>query len=69
MLIIQQLDLSTNTIDIELVDATGRVIKTTQILQGTTFTAFDVSTLYSGTYYVRIKNNGAVTTHSVIIAE
>lgn len=69
MIIIQQLDLSTNTIDVELIDATGRVIKTTQILQGATFSAFDVSTLYSGTYYVRIKNNNAITTHSIIIAE
>jgi hypothetical protein len=69
MVIIQQLDLSPNTIEIELVDATGKVVKTTQILQGSTFSSFDVSTLYSGTYYVRIKNNSAVTTHSLIITE
>ena len=69
MIIIQQLGLAVNTISVELLDLQGRVVKTSEIVQGSTFSAFDVSTLYSGTYYVRINNGGAVTTRQVIITE
>jgi hypothetical protein len=69
MIIIQQLGLAVNTISVELLDLQGRVVKTSEIVQGSTFSAFDVSTLYSGTYYVKINNGGAVTTRQVIITE
>ena len=69
MIIIQQLGLAANTITVELLDIQGRMVKTSEIVQGSTFSAFDISTLYSGTYYVRINNGGALSTRQVIINE
>lgn len=69
MIVIQQTDLSVSTIDVELLDSHGKILKTTQILQGTTFTAFDVSTLYSGSYYIRIKDRGKIESFPIMIAQ
>lgn len=69
MIIIQQLGLAANTITVELLDIQGRMVKTSEIVQGSTFSAFDISTLYSGTYCVRINNGGALSTRQVIINE
>lgn len=69
VIMVQSSDLHSNNIDIELVDATGRVLQTQTILQGSTLCYFDVATLYSGSYFVRVKNGANNSTFTVTIAE
>lgn len=69
VVVVQSSDLHTNNIDIELVDATGRVLQTETILQGSTLCYFNVSTLYSGNYFVKVKNGASNSTFKVTITE
>lgn len=69
ILIVQQLNLTSNSVEVQLIDAQGRLVQSNQILQGSTFCSFDVSTMYSGTYYVKIINGATNSTHKVMITE
>lgn len=52
---------------IQLFDMTGRLIRTTQIPQGSTLAYFDTQTLYSGEYYVIVSNGHETLTKKIII--
>lgn len=52
-------------LDISLVDLQGREIATTEIRAGQTIAYFDVSTIYSGTYLIRIASAGSKITKTV----
>lgn len=52
---------------VELIDLAGKIINQTQIKEGQTIAYFDVQTLYSGTYVVRISNEKTVSTHQVVV--
>jgi hypothetical protein len=69
ILVVQSSGLTEQNIVAELVDATGKTVQTQTINQGSTLCYFDVSTLYSGTYFIKINSGAKTTTHSVVIAE
>jgi len=69
VLIVQSSGLQAQNIVAELVDATGKTIQTQTIYQGSTICHFNVSTLYSGTYFIKINNGQLTKSYSVIIAE
>ena len=69
VLIVQSSGLQEGNIVAELVDATGKSIQTQTIYQGSTICYFNVSTLYSGTYFIKINNGQLTKSYSVIIAE
>jgi hypothetical protein len=69
ILVVQSSGLTEQNIVAELVDATGKTVQTQTINQGSTLCYFDVSTLYSGTYFIKINTGAKTTTHSVVIAE
>lgn len=69
VLVVQSLGLHTNNIDVELIDLTGKVIQNQTIYQGSTLCYFNVATLYSGKYFIKVHNGSSDTTYPVIIAE
>lgn len=69
VLIVQSSGLQAQNIVVELIDATGKTIQTQTIYQGSTICHFNVSTLYSGTYFIKINNGQLTKSYSVIIAE
>ena len=53
--------------DMELIDMAGKIVNSTQINKGSTIGYFDLQTIYSGTYLVRIfSENGSVTKKVVV---
>ncbi len=66
---IQLNHLTANNITLELYDLTGKLLQTSQILQGSTITYFDTRTLYEGTYLVKIIDNGNVVTKKIVVAK
>jgi hypothetical protein len=69
VLIVQSSGIQEGNVIAELVDATGKTIQTQTIYQGSTICYFNVSTLYSGTYFIKINNGQLTKSYSVIIAE
>lgn len=55
------------SLEIELVDLTGRVVDRTQINSGQTIAYFNVETIYSGTYIVRLSTSNFTTIRKVIV--
>jgi hypothetical protein len=53
LLILQVNGLNKKDIEVELFDITGKLVGKQKILQGSTLTYFDVSTLYSGIYFLK----------------
>lgn len=68
IIVIQALGFHSNTINIELIDATGRLIQTQSILPGSTLSYLNTSTCYKGSYIVRVTNDQSVATYPVVIA-
>lgn len=56
LLILQVNGLNKKDIELELFDITGKLVGKQNILQGSTLTYFDVSTLYSGIYFLKAEN-------------
>jgi hypothetical protein len=54
---------------VDLIDMNARVIKSTKILKGSTIAYFDVQTIYSGTYIVKVYANGVERKEQLIIAK
>ncbi len=69
VLVVQSSGLQEQNIVVELVDLTGKTVQTQTIYQGSTICHFNVSTLYSGTYFIKINNGSSTTSYSVVIAE
>lgn len=67
LIAIQVLDLLTDDLNVELVDVSGKIVKDTKIHKGSTIAYFDVQTVYSGIYYVRISNKDFSRTTKVVI--
>ena len=59
--------LVTDTLKIELYDASGKLLKTTTIYPGSTIAYFDVQTLYAGVYLIKITDDFKSITKKVII--
>lgn len=52
---------------VDLIDMTGRTVASTQINTGQTIAYFNVDTIYSGSYIVRISNEHSVTDKKIMI--
>jgi hypothetical protein len=52
---------------IDLLDATGRLVSTSKINKGQTISYFDTQTLYAGTYLVKIYNRNFAVTKKVVV--
>jgi hypothetical protein len=57
-----------NNVTVELYDLTGKLIQTTQILQGSTIWYLDTRTLYNGEYFITISDGQQRITKPVVIA-
>ena len=56
-----------NDLKVELIDELGKVIKTSQIFQGSTLSVIETDTVYNGLYFIRISNDKESKTFKVII--
>lgn len=56
-----------NDLKIELIDELGKVVKTSQILQGSTLSIIETDSLYNGIYFLKISDNTRVKTYKVVI--
>lgn len=52
---------------VELIDELGKIVKTGQILQGSTLSIIETDTVYNGIYFVKISNKNYAKTYKVII--
>ena len=64
---IQLNGLINSKLNLELIDLTGKIIKTTTINSGSTIGYFDTATLYSGTYIIHISNDQQTIIKKVMI--
>jgi hypothetical protein len=67
LIAIQVQGLVKNDMEISLVDMVGKIIETKTIFKGQTIAYFDVSTVYSGTYFVKVSIDDMVTTKQVVV--
>jgi hypothetical protein len=56
-----------NDLKLELIDALGKVVKTSAILQGSTLSIIETVDIYDGLYFVRISNGKESKSYKVII--
>ena len=56
-----------NDLKVELIDELGKVVKTSQILQGSTLSIIETDTVYNGLYFIRISNKNESKSYKVII--
>ena len=67
LIAIQVGELVKEDLEVELFDITGKKVQSTKINKGQTVTFFDVQTLYSGVYIVKISNGNLQTTRKVVL--
>jgi hypothetical protein len=56
-----------SNLKVELIDELGKVVKTSQILQGSTLSIIETDTVYNGLYFLKISNNKESKTFKLII--
>jgi hypothetical protein len=69
LIAIQLGTLSKGNMQVQLIDVTGRIVKETVLVQGSTIAYFETATLYSGTYSVRISDGRKMINRKVVIVE
>lgn len=62
-----QLQMAENNLKVELIDELGKVVKTSEILQGSTLSIIETETVYNGLYFLRISSDKESKTFKVII--
>lgn len=62
-----QTDLLDRNLDVSLVDELGKVIKKQQILQGSTLTIFDLTTVYNGIYFLKVSDGKNDKAYKIIV--
>lgn len=67
ILAIQVGTLVKENLSVDLLDVSGKVIKSTAVNAGQTLAFFDLQTVYSGTYFIKIYNNQFSTTRKVVV--
>lgn len=67
LIAIQVGGLVTEQMEISLVDMLGKVVATKTIFEGQTIAYFDVSTVYSGAYYIRIASGDFQSVSKIIV--
>lgn len=66
-IVIQMTGLVSSTIKIQLYDLQGKLLRTAQILPGSTISYLDTETLYSGNYLVKIVDGMQTSTHKIVV--
>lgn len=69
LLIVQVNGLNKSSVQVELLDLNGRLIKKQTINQGSTIGYIDVSTIYAGNYLLRLTSLDQVKTIPIVISE
>jgi len=69
LLVIQAGNLVSNDMEIQLLDATGKLVKTSKINKGSTIAYFDIRTVYAGTYFINVLNGDKKITEKIIITK
>lgn len=64
-----QTNTAENDITVDVIDALGKIVKTTKIIQGSTLSIIETDNLYNGTYIVRILDGSKSKTTKLIIAK
>lgn len=67
LIAIQLKGMNKETIQVELIDLTGKLILNTEIVPGTTIGYLNIETLYNGTYQIRLKNKTNEWTKKIVI--
>ena len=62
-----QSQMAENDLKVELIDELGKVVKTSQIPQGSTLSIIETETVYNGLYFIRISNEKVSKSYKVII--
>jgi hypothetical protein len=62
-----QTDLVQSNLKVEIINELGQIVKTTEILQGSTLSIIETDTLYNGIYFVKISDGKNTKSHKVII--
>jgi hypothetical protein len=62
-----QTDLVESNLKVEMFNELGQIVKTTEILQGSTLSIIETDTLYNGIYFVKISDGKNTKSHKVII--
>ncbi|HIF15038.1 MAG TPA: T9SS type A sorting domain-containing protein, partial [Bacteroidetes bacterium] len=57
LIAIQVGQLVKNDLNLELIDMSGRIVKTSKINTGSTIAFFDIQTLYEGAYFIKLSNS------------
>jgi len=53
---------------VELLDMQGKLVQTQTLFQGSTLCYFDMRTVYSGTYFVRVSDGKNMTTSKIVVS-
>jgi hypothetical protein len=64
-----QTNTAENDITVVLIDALGKIVKTSKIVQGSTLSIIETDTLYNGIYYVKITDGKDAITKKIIISK
>ncbi|HQA75165.1 YHYH protein [Flavobacterium sp.] len=64
-----QTNTAENDMTVDVIDALGKIVKTTKIIQGSTLSIIETDNLYNGTYIVRILDGSKSKTTKLIIAK
>ncbi len=67
LVVVQIADITRGDVSLELIDAAGKVVDKTSVLQGSTIAYFDTKTLYAGIYFIRISNGEKSTMKKVLV--
>lgn len=61
-----QTQMAEQNFKVELIDELGKIVQTQTLYQGSTMCYFDIQTLYSGVYFVKVSNGNLSSTSKVI---
>ena len=67
LIAIQVGQLVKNDLNLELIDMSGRIVKTSKINTGSTIAFFDIQTLYEGVYFITLSNSNEKIIKQVMI--
>jgi len=67
LIAIQVGQLVKNNLKLELIDMSGRIVKTSKINTGSTIAFFDIQTLYEGAYFIKLSNSKDMIIKQVMI--
>lgn len=64
-----QTDLLQTDLNVDLIDSSGKLIKSSKILQGSTLSIIETDSIYNGVYFVIISNGTSSNSYKIIISK